>query len=335
MLAANSPTSPTDAPTDPDPAIIYHANCVDGLVAAACVYNEFGKQATYHPANYNYVTLEGSVLSFRHDRDIPQPTLDVTGLTIYIVDFSLPLDLLCKVAEQARQVVVLDHHKTARDNLQTLDAETGNWKRKDALPENVHLYIDMERSGGMIAWDYSNPSSSYTSCLVEYTGLRDLYRHKDHVSCQMIEALHLALLKHMHVPLEKWAEWLQDNDAVLTLAIGDLNTWYWFSDEVRKIAGRAVYKLDADGARVALVNCPPEFISEVGYFINNLSPATCDYVCCYGLMRDAEGLRWTVYASLRATSCDVAVIAQKYGGGGHAGAAGFGMDLIEFLGMWG
>lgn len=43
----------------------------------------------------------------------------------------------------AKRVVVLDHHKTAYEQLQGVE-----------LPPNVELHMDMHRSGAMIALDY-------------------------------------------------------------------------------------------------------------------------------------------------------------------------------------
>lgn len=137
---------------------IYHRNCADGLGAAWAVHRALGAGVDYHAAAYS-------------DEGWP----DVTGRDVLIVDFSYKRPVLEEMARRARSVLVLDHHKTAAEELARVhppahgsfslwkqnllvedlstripeDKEAGDWLRS-----NLAAIFDMERSGAGITWDY-------------------------------------------------------------------------------------------------------------------------------------------------------------------------------------
>src|ERR1035437_6368580 len=127
------------------PLCIYHSPCPDGFTAAWIV----NKTPVYHEF---YPGVYGD------------PPPDVTGRHVLLVDFSYKRPVLLKMAEQARQIFILDHHKSAEANL--VD-----------LPPNVKCVFDMERSGAQIAWDwfFSSPSK-LRPLLVNYVGDQDLWK---------------------------------------------------------------------------------------------------------------------------------------------------------------
>jgi hypothetical protein len=131
---------------------VYHANCADGLVAAWAVHRALGPDVDYKPANYGD----------RIDRN------RVLGKDVLIVDFSYPLSVLRAIAQEARSVLVLDHHATSQADLATLtppttwigDQETcpapyATWLTDaDAADQPLAAIFDMDRSGAGITWDY-------------------------------------------------------------------------------------------------------------------------------------------------------------------------------------
>src|SRR6266568_4571929 len=84
-----------------DTLIISHAHCSDGL-SAAWVFYKIYPDATFVFAKYG---------------DAPP---DVNGKEVYILDFSYPRETLLKTNAQARGLLVLDHHKSAKEDLEDL-----------------------------------------------------------------------------------------------------------------------------------------------------------------------------------------------------------------------
>ena len=86
---------------------------------------------------------------------------DVKGKNVIIVDFSYPRDVLIKMAEDADSIIVLDHHKTAEENLKGLD----------------FCIFDMTRSGAVMAWEHFHGKGN-TPLLFQYIQDRDLWQWK-------------------------------------------------------------------------------------------------------------------------------------------------------------
>lgn len=64
--------------------------------------------------------------------------------TVYFLDYIGPRGFARSVAHHSKEVIVLDHHKTA---LEELDGSV-------PLPPNMEAHLDMNRSGATIAQSY-------------------------------------------------------------------------------------------------------------------------------------------------------------------------------------
>jgi oligoribonuclease NrnB/cAMP/cGMP phosphodiesterase (DHH superfamily) len=81
---------------------IYHGHCSDGFGAALAVWKRWGDAVRYVPMQY------GQSLS---------DVADVAGKHVLMVDFSLKRPATIEAAKIAASIVVLDHHKTAQEEL--------------------------------------------------------------------------------------------------------------------------------------------------------------------------------------------------------------------------
>lgn len=122
--------------------VIYHAGCVDGIVAAWVASRHWDSAALFVPASYG------------------SSPPDVRGCEVLIADFSYPRETLLAMRAAAVSLRVLDHHKTAAADLAGLDFCT----------------FDMERSGAGIAWD--ELAGGRRPWVVDYAEDRDLWRWK-------------------------------------------------------------------------------------------------------------------------------------------------------------
>jgi hypothetical protein len=141
---------------------IFHAACADGLGAAWAVHRALGEGVEFVAARYGeppkwWIT------------NAPRGVVegDISGRDILIVDFSYPLAVLRVMAQEARSVLVIDHHKTAQEDLGPIcvDAVT-SYSYKEFCTEwidktniNLTAIFDLERSGAGLAWDYLHPGT--------------------------------------------------------------------------------------------------------------------------------------------------------------------------------
>lgn len=122
---------------------IYHADCADGLGAAWVVHKALGPEVEFVAAKYG------------------QEPPSCAGRDVLIVDFSYPLSVLRAMAAEARSVLVLDHHKTAQEDLHEIPRQDLSWQSwleynadGDKNKANLAAIFDLDRSGAGIAWDY-------------------------------------------------------------------------------------------------------------------------------------------------------------------------------------
>lgn len=264
------------------PLVIYHGQCRDGFCAAWCVWRR-SPGAEFFEAHYG-----------------GQTPPDVRGRMVIMVDFSYPRAILAKMAEEAHALCILDHHKTAAEDLAGFEEE------QTKLGRTVKVVFDMERSGAGITWDHFNRGQP-RPWLVDYIEDRDLWRHK--LPNGPAVNAYVGTIRYDFEAYYQASRLNVEDVAKLGVAVEDKIRQY--VTEVAKNARRAVI----DGHDVPIVNAPQVDISElVGFLANGETFAVgwwqrSDGMFCYSLRSKGD--------------YDVSALAKLYGGGGHKNAAGF------------
>ena len=145
---------------------IYHGNCADGFGAAWAVRHAFDeRRVEFHPGVYQ------------------TPPPDVAGRHVLMVDFSYKRPVLLDMATKAWSILILDHHKTAAEDLAGFRdvAPRDQWDDDtlDLVAEGdppIAVLFDMDRSGAGITWDYFHDHPRPP--LIDHIEDRDLWRFK-------------------------------------------------------------------------------------------------------------------------------------------------------------
>ena len=103
--------------------VIYHGNCFDGHTAAYVAWSYFRDQAEY--------------IGCQHGDLFPIQNLTRDD-QVFILDFSFKREILLEVKEKVGDLRVIDHHKTAQEDLEGLD----------------FCIFDMNKSGALLTWDF-------------------------------------------------------------------------------------------------------------------------------------------------------------------------------------
>ncbi|OAE30733.1 hypothetical protein AXG93_402s1460 [Marchantia polymorpha subsp. ruderalis] len=114
--------------------VLYHYPCPDGVFAALAAH--LYHSAVGCPVHF----LPNSVFQPLTVKDLNVEGVDV----FYLLDFAGPQSFAVDLAHKAKQVIVLDHHKTALETL----------PRNGEGPQNLLSVLDMSRSGATVAYDY-------------------------------------------------------------------------------------------------------------------------------------------------------------------------------------
>lgn len=274
---------------------IYHANCADGFGAAWAVRN--------------FYRSENRPIEFLAAKYGDAPP-DVTDRDVFIVDFSYKRDVLLQMAKTAHTITVLDHHKTAVEDLKN-------------LPANVDSVFDMNRSGAIITWDYffnrDNTASDDPDTppeLLQHIQDRDLWKFE----LPGTREIQAALFSYEY-DFEIWDRLMMQPVSVLRQE-GEAIERKHFKD-IRELLKSTMRYMRIDGHTVPVANLPYIYSSDAGHMMakgfgsdGELQP----FAACY--MQGSDG---TYTFSLRSTDqgVDVSAVAKKFGGGGHRNAAGF------------
>ncbi len=269
--------------TDKNIVVIYHKRCPDGFGAAYAAWKKFGDTAEYVPAGYG-----------------EEPPEDLAGKEVYIVDFYYDEhpDAMRQLAKDTKRLVILDHHQTSRPFV-------------EEAPEHV---FDNNRSGATIAWSYFHPDAPMPR-LMQYLEDGDLYRFA------LPETRHVFTYL-MTVPSDfaVWDELVAtlEDDAKREELLTKAAAYDDFYEKMVAIAVEAAKKVRFEGYECYFANSLPSITmrSHIGNLLYKKLPPIALVVSAhpdgYGVSIRSDG-----------TSVDVGALAAKYGGGGHAGSAGF------------
>lgn len=293
------------------PLVIYHGNCADGFSAAWCFWHKYGDACEYFAGVYG------------------QLPPDVTGRCVYLVDFCYHHGAMLRMLDQAAHVVLIDHHKTAIEEMAGVQSE------------KFSTFVDLERSGATLAWDFLFPGQP-RPLLLGHVEDRDLWRFKlpgtrevqayvfshDYTFEQwdrLMTADQVELLKMTAAGAALERKHRKDVAELVRVATRDL-----------PIAGRVVpvcnlpYTMASDGGELLAAMCRDRWLVAAEQL--GESPAALTAAAFGATYYDTAEHRQFSLRSL-ADGADVGVIAQRYGGGGHRHAAGFRVDRSHPLAL--
>ena len=139
--------------------VIYHANCDDGFGAAWAARQSLPKIATdFLPMHYG---------------DAPPWDRMNRETNLYILDFSFPRAEFDRMVGQCSRTVLLDHHRTAFQELAGKNPQPGEVYK--LFSTTCFIYLDIEHSGAMLSWNHFNPGPA--PALLQYIEDNDLWRH--------------------------------------------------------------------------------------------------------------------------------------------------------------
>lgn len=286
------------------PLCIYHGNCADGFGAAAVVHQYFDGNVELMPARYQ--------------EDPP----NVCGRDVIIVDFSYKRDVLMEMSRSASSIIILDHHKSARDDLHGLPELTHNYvdTLKDIKSSNdvrVRVHFDMNHSGAMLTWHFFYPTQ-LPPRIIEHIEDRDLWKF-GLVGTREIQA---ALFSYPY-DIDLWTKFMDDDELVNALYKEGVILLRKHFKDVNELIKSGQHRIKVDGHDVPALNVPYIFASDAG----NIMAQGEKFAVCYTVHGDK------VSFSLRSTDqgLDVSKIAAKFGGGGHRNAAGFVQEDVDFI----
>jgi len=280
------------------PLVIYHGNCADGFAAAWCFHHLRPDVFDFHPGVYG------------------DPPPDVEGRDVFLVDFSYKRETVEIMLSEALSVTLIDHHISAIRDLEEVRGLT--------------QYTDIERSGAMLAWDFLN--HNFTP--VKFGGTRvEPPRLLEHIQDRDLWRFALPMTREIQSNVFSHPYTFEVYDKLMALKGLDLAEFAAAgaaidrkqSKDLAELIPQLTRTMNIGGHDVPVANLPYMMASEAG---NMLSV----HHAFAGTYFDTQTHRKFSLRSQKGKQ-DVSVIAVKYGGGGHANAAGFQVERAHYLAL--
>lgn len=266
--------------------ICFHHNDPDGRASAAIVRRTLGKDVLLVESDYDGIP-------------IPWEKLEQAERVI-VVDFSFPKEDMLRLAE-GREFIWIDHHKSA-----ILEFEK--------IGKNWNGIRDVSEAACVLTWKHFLPEHPVPRAVV-LIGDRDIWRWAEEDTGAFNESLY----NHDHQADNDglWVPLFEDDQETLDQMIEE-GAW------LREISLRSVdrtmrarsFEVRFERYKTLAVNASGN--GDIGNYGRGRG---FEIVYCYVDEMRPGGLATNV--TLFSDKVDVSVIAKKFGGGGHAGAAGF------------
>lgn len=269
---------------------IYHGNCADGFGAAWAVRAALGKTVRFHPGVYQTAPP------------------DVTGQQVIMVDFSYKRPVIEQMAQTAKSILILDHHKSAAEDLAGFPAPPEDSSdRRGWLPDSgIYARFDMARSGARMAWDHFHAAPPPR--LVEHIEDRDLWRF----ALPGTREIQASVFSYPY-DFTVWDTLMHGDMAALQSEGAAIERKH--HKDIAELVQVTRRRMVIGGHNVPVANLPYTLASDAGHLMAQGEP----FAACY----------WDTHTgrvfSLRSADdgVDVSEVAKQYGGGGHRAAAGF------------
>ncbi len=254
--------------------VIYHANCTDGFGSAYAAWKLLGNRAEYHACTHG------------------QKPPNVRGKNVVILDFSFDNKTTKKMIKDAKELLVIDHHKSAVVELHDIS----------------NTIFDMSKSGATLAWEFFHPGKESPK-FIQYITDRDLWKWELPYSKEFSAAFDM-------VPFDFEEFEKFEDDSVFDDAVKRGSYILAYSKTVIKKVCEKASSRKLGGHDVLVVNAS-HWMSEIGA---RLSP-DCDIAMIWYQDHNEKIIK----VSLRSfhDHVDVSEVSKKFNGGGHKKAAGF------------
>jgi oligoribonuclease NrnB/cAMP/cGMP phosphodiesterase (DHH superfamily) len=277
--------------------VLYHANCMDGFASAWAHNYLVGRQmqdVEYHPMKY----------------DEPLP-VSVIGHNVVMLDYSMKLDRVAALCEQCNEVLIIDHHATAIEDL-TATEEDGI---APILYPNLTLILDKKHSGCMLTWNFFVDLDRDVPKFLQLIEDRDLWLFNNTSS----EAFH-AKASTMNRAFDVWDDFVHLDNLAEIINTG--RSILSYEDSLVASIAATRYLGQLNGNLAVFCNCPAALTSKTGDFL--LKTHEVDLAVMY--FKSDNIIKYSLRSTDKVNS---AKIAESLGGGGHAKAAGFSTRLED------
>lgn len=286
--------------------VIYHAKCPDGIGSALAAWTFFSD--TGKPAEAGNPLTPVRVKPIYYAAKVgSEPPSDLDGKNVLICDFSYRKDVLLRLLQKVKKLLVIDHHKSSEKDLADIPAE--------------NKWFDVKHSGAYLTWKYFFPSRE-PPLLARYIEDHDIWLKKMPHTEEFSNWL-------IMVPptFESYSTYLDDSKLLAAVTSTGRNYWELNEFYIEQALDYTVVKCTEIKGKIYFIayNNMAILKSELGNRCFTKFPLI-DFSAIYNISDQSEATNF----SLRSTDehIDVSTLAFSLGGGGHRNASGLQVGLV-------
>lgn len=303
----------------------YHNSDLDGKCAGAIV-RKHHPRCVLAGSNYGYpfpwpsTPWEGRSPKVRDEE--PKLWHVMPSDTVYIVDFSWPMDEMLRVRDYLQdgggRLIWIDHHKTAIDDYEGAIAGGA---------DQIHGLRRIGDAGCELTWEYLETEEAPRA--VYLLGRYDVWDHKD----PDVLPFQMGMRQKSWWPDdEEWPAMFDDGLALDVPICNEGRVILGYATSQRESTARS-YGRDIrirlpDGEITGVAINTPDRCSQA--FEAVLDPSRHFFMAAY-MHTPHKPQKWSVSLYSARDDVNVGAIAKMFGGGGHRGAAGFTCDDLPFI----
>lgn len=278
--------------------VLYHANCNDGA-GAALAFQMCWDEKPNDPIEYIPVQYGSEPPNIADDH-------------VYILDFSYPREVVSKMAKTAGSITIIDHHKTAKADLEKPFPDMLDSVRLC----DVRVIFDMSKSGAVLTWEHV--SREPVPALLLHIQDRDLWNF------DMLGTRHISSGLQLYPDWRDWIQFIENPELLGDLMTQGAAIVNYLRIQADKIIATKPRLWDIEPDIIPIYNLPGFMLSDTLHAALVKYPDS-PYAVGYF---DLANKRIYSLRSRKGTEIDVSEIAKKHGGGGHKHAADFAFKLI-------
>lgn len=281
----------------------YHSADKDGHCSGAIVANHFGLDNV-------------KMIGWNYGDEFPWDEID-EETEVYMVDLSLqPFDKMLKLSEKSKELIWIDHHKSAIDDYRKVKPRAG-----------FKVLLDTQFAACELVWKYFYPDEDLPSP-VYLIGRYDIWEWENiEGAIEFQYGLHMYNTKPENQAL--WQKLLASGTMMVPQIVNQGETiiaYKKIQDAIHiKSAG---FELEWEGYKFLAIN---EMFNNSQLFDSRFDPEVHDAMLTFGYRKG----RWHfgLYSPKKmceSKGIDLGAVAKRFGGGGHPGAAGFNLPELPF-----
>lgn len=220
------------------------------------------------------------------------------GKRVIMMDIAFDEQTMLRINNIASFFVVIDHHET----------------NQKVLGDLSFAQFDMTKAACHMVWEYFNAGIEMP-VFIEYIGLRDIWKHKENKNA-------LYFTNGFSCPeydFKYFCKYYSNNDGNVMKTIEQGKLLHEYQQHiVEQICKAAIHHED----KYIIVNSHFPFISDIGDYLRERYPSRL--VIIWNKKFGDPMYRYSVRSAVDGPNS--AKFAEQFGGGGHAGAAGFGSE---------